>query len=421
MPPIGVSCQEVNGVCQITPPSPTISTCTDSDGGMNPYVKGTVTYQGQTYTDTCVAANTLKEYYCDNGIKQEHLSTCQNGYTCQDGACVATDTSLQVQILKPATGEVLTANAPYEIKWSLINPTSNEIQTEDRIRILFDQSGNFTNWTTVVSDLPLTQTSYLWNTPNITCSYCSLRLGVYRPSNGYWVKYAQIPIYLKQITPPSPTISTCTDSDGGMNPYVKGTVTYQGQTYTDTCVAANTLKEYYCDNGIKQEHLSTCQNGYTCQDGACVATDTSLQVQILKPATGEVLTANAPYEIKWSLINPTSNEIQTEDRIRILFDQSGNFTNWTTVVSDLPLTQTSYLWNTPNITCSYCSLRLGVYRPSNGYWVKYAQIPIYLKQITPQIPEPIPLKPISSSSDILMDALNKLSASLMSLMELLKH
>jgi len=223
--------------------------------------------------------------------------------------------------------------------------------------------------------------------------------------------------------PPVPTtiVSGCTDSDGGMNPYVKGTVTYQGQTYTDTCVAADTLKEYYCDNGIKQEHLSTCQNGYTCQDGACVATDTSLQVQILKPATGEVVTANAPYEIKWSLINPTSNEIQTGDRIRILFDQSGNFTNWTTVVSDLPLTQTSYLWNTPNITCYYCSLRLGVYRPSTGYWVKYAQIPIYLKQITPPVPEPIPPEPISSSSDILMDALNKLTASLMSLMELLKH
>ena len=253
--------------------------CTDSDGGRSEYVKGTVTYQGQTYTDTCITSSILKEYICDNNsIEQEYLSTCKNGYTCQDGACVPSATSLQVQILKPATGDVLTANAPYEIKWNLINPTSSDVQNGDRIRIFFDQSANFTNWTTVVSDLPLTQTSYLWNTPNIICYYCSLRLGVYRPSTGYWVKYLQIPVYLKQIA------TACTDSDGGKNPYVKGTVTYNGQTHTDFCPmiipsgipSTTEVYEFYCENGIMKEGPITCPTGTSCQNGACVPNQTSL-------------------------------------------------------------------------------------------------------------------------------------------------
>jgi hypothetical protein len=64
-------------------------------------VKGTVTYNGQTYTDSCAYCTgaclpgipctpncyAVVEYYCENGVMKQETHTCGSGYTCQDGAC----------------------------------------------------------------------------------------------------------------------------------------------------------------------------------------------------------------------------------------------------------------------------------------------------------------------------------------------
>ena len=139
-PPVGVVCQEVNGVCTTVPTGTKYScqtvvgtiptnnystcipdfngtfnsleecqkvcgqtTCTDSDGGNNIYTKGTVTYNGATYTDECAyctgacppppqpcppsTCGAVKEYYCQNGVMQNTTTVCPSGFTCQDGAC----------------------------------------------------------------------------------------------------------------------------------------------------------------------------------------------------------------------------------------------------------------------------------------------------------------------------------------------
>jgi hypothetical protein len=156
-PPLGVECKEVNGVCTkvplvppTTPPTTIVptkyscmtavgtiisnwystcipdpngtfnsleecqkvcgatSSCTDSDGGRNYYVKGTVTYNGQTYTDSCayctgaclpgipctVNCYAVVEYYCENGVMKQETHLCGSGYTCQDGACKPAQTSM---------------------------------------------------------------------------------------------------------------------------------------------------------------------------------------------------------------------------------------------------------------------------------------------------------------------------------------
>ena len=78
-PPLGVECKEVNGVCTKVPK------CTDSDGGKNYNVKGTVTYNGKTYTDQCIGSPTvLREYYCENNEVKYIDYSCPR---CQDGAC----------------------------------------------------------------------------------------------------------------------------------------------------------------------------------------------------------------------------------------------------------------------------------------------------------------------------------------------
>ena len=66
----------------------------------------------------------------------------------------------------------------------------------------------------------------------------------------------------------SPAINnTCTDSDGGINYYVKGITTYVGNV-TDFCTSNNSLREYYCvTNGIESVN-TTCS--YGCINGACL-------------------------------------------------------------------------------------------------------------------------------------------------------
>ncbi len=67
--------------------------CTDSDGGRNNNVQGTVVFSkgpnyGYTATDSCQTGNNsvLIEQYCENNIGKTEFITCQNG--CQNGACL---------------------------------------------------------------------------------------------------------------------------------------------------------------------------------------------------------------------------------------------------------------------------------------------------------------------------------------------
>ena len=79
------------GECK-TPTNNYYSFCSDSDGGYNSDIKGTVTYkdsQGveKTATDVCIG-NSIMEAICDyNGFAYNGKTfTCPNG--CSDGACV---------------------------------------------------------------------------------------------------------------------------------------------------------------------------------------------------------------------------------------------------------------------------------------------------------------------------------------------
>ncbi|MEM4240156.1 MAG: hypothetical protein QXM31_02560 [Candidatus Woesearchaeota archaeon] len=70
--------------------------CTDTErGDINVYHKGTVTYAGGEFTDTCAdnlnnavagAGPKLIEYYCKGGAMFTKTMRCVNG--CVNGACV---------------------------------------------------------------------------------------------------------------------------------------------------------------------------------------------------------------------------------------------------------------------------------------------------------------------------------------------
>jgi hypothetical protein len=71
---------------------------------------------------------------------------------------------------------------------------------------------------------------------------------------------------------PEPSTLSCTDSDGGLNYYVKGTVKDKTLTaFVDTCESNGELVEYTCNSdGTVFATITPCPSGYICSNGACV-------------------------------------------------------------------------------------------------------------------------------------------------------
>lgn len=67
---------------------------------------------------------------------------------------------------------------------------------------------------------------------------------------------------------PSPVPVSCTDSDGGRDYYIKGTVVYGGTSVEDYCTDTNlSLHEKFCGAEGPQEEVYRCR--YGCTEGAC--------------------------------------------------------------------------------------------------------------------------------------------------------
>jgi len=189
-------------------------------------------------------------------VVKNEIFTCPSGYTCQDGAC------------KPSTSQQcvinsFTANPPV-LTWDSSSPS-------------------FSNSVTLS-----------WNTSN--CSSCHVANG----SVGYWPTNNSNNVTLYNVkdttiftleclgqnntTTKQLTVNVvqtqipCTDSDGGMNIYVKGhTIGYNPQAEAnyrnvdiwDKCYNDRSVYEYGCRDGYFNSGLYDCPSGSTCQDGAC--------------------------------------------------------------------------------------------------------------------------------------------------------
>ncbi len=215
----------LDGAC--LPPN----SCTDSDGGVDLLTPGFVTQVNingtQNFTDSCGPLNYLTEYYCISNTSSafSHSAHCSHG--CHEGAClpspVCTDTD------------------------GGINQNVSGVITVD--------NGTGTNYTSVDTCFGSTLLeNYCHNntyaqTTQITCEQgCQFGVCLNNP--------------------------TCTDSDGGINEDVFGTVTLDTGTgavhqANDTCISSLLIREYSCS--ISQTIVSmttTCQNG--CQGGVCL-------------------------------------------------------------------------------------------------------------------------------------------------------
>lgn len=210
--PVGTACE--NGVC-------TAIRCSDSDGGYNDLLKGTVTKGSDTFTDYCNNTRTVVEYSC--GTTNQVLSAsvdCTAGYACSDGAC--------------ARGETCTdTDGGYDIY----------------------ERGTLTKDSTAYTDY-CTDT---YSVKEYSCSGTSLVETNVACGTGYTCSNGAC------------AAEVCADSDGGRVKGTFGRVTRGISTWDDYCYDDNTVNEYYCEAGGVVSARLSCDSGEVCSGGVCRA------------------------------------------------------------------------------------------------------------------------------------------------------
>ncbi|RME55234.1 hypothetical protein D6777_01170 [Candidatus Woesearchaeota archaeon] len=198
------------------------NSCLDKDAGNDAQaVRGAVSVNNMEYLDTCTK-NGLLEATCgelDNIVYE--LYPC---YECNDGAC--TDTEIQPVELGEDCLDMDSGLDFYTASEAKTSGYSFEDYCEDGKTIV--------EFACMEDNLVVVKEK---------CSKCE---------NGKCISPEEI----------------CVDSDEGNN-FVKGELSYQGESYTDLCVDSTSLVEYLCKDGKADKELVECSSG--CKDGACVS------------------------------------------------------------------------------------------------------------------------------------------------------
>lgn len=63
---------------------------------------------------------------------------------------------------------------------------------------------------------------------------------------------------------------SCNDTETGKGLAMNGTVTDNAGTYSDSCSDADTVTEYFCDNGTARSEEMDCPPGQECKAGSCI-------------------------------------------------------------------------------------------------------------------------------------------------------
>ena len=260
-------------------------TCTDTDGGINYYVRGqAILSTGANLIDNCptnspyTPGKTLLEAYCVNQspyvVYQQY--DCPNG--CANGVCLNEPGKPDLKIDK--------------INYYLDDSTNpKKLYYQVTVKNIGTASANFeTN----------VQTPQLSNFNSNTCSYLNPGEACIATGYGYNGLGGTIPdgyYDINAFVDPKSLVdelnesnnqatirvilntsgnAKCSDSDGGINYFLKGCASVCSYTSTgggcglvcDTC-SGNTLTETYCESNQGKTIKYECPSGYTCSEGAC--------------------------------------------------------------------------------------------------------------------------------------------------------
>gem|GEM_PF-659038 len=208
--PSGYLC--LQGACAVAP-------CEDSDLGLKPQEKGTVTSGEESETDTCESETQLKEYICSNGAISYEVVDCPANQHCVDGACTE-----------------------YECVDSDDGQEEGELGT--------------------TSKGTASQTDECYSATTVKEYYCE----------GGIIKSKNIACGSDEECVDGVCVEkeTCVDTDGGEDKFTVGTTSYEETSYTDGCYSEATVLEYYCDGTQIKTKTLVCGVGYECVAGRCV-------------------------------------------------------------------------------------------------------------------------------------------------------
>lgn len=191
--------------------------CDDPDG-RDIFNAGGVFSDGKTYTDVCVDRTAVKEYYCEDGSANHVEVSCPPGYACASGKCAESPCTDSDGGSKP------------DVKGTVV-------------------SGSDTN-TDSCKDAG-TVTEYYCDGGSAKSKSMECASGS-RCLDGACVE------------------GSCSDTDGGDDQYVAGSVTKADISQADKCLSPTKLTEYYCEGNDVRSKAVTCESGFECKDGACL-------------------------------------------------------------------------------------------------------------------------------------------------------
>ena len=322
-------------------------TCIDKDNGLNYYSKAQVINSSFTLFDVCSNSNNLNEAYCgDLGYIAVQNYACPNG--CLNGACLQQNTSLQrvdgcyllSDSLKSSdlfkdgqdsNGDKVYYNEGDKIFksgyavvddgnggsiWELISiyndtssATGSEIRFYNKITTQWRVSKT-TNWGTGTIDFGVKNYIFIFRDNKNAENDEHVVLDFLHTSATQYMSFDSCVI---------PT-QTCTDSDGGINYYVKGEVNDTNQNGIDECLLSNGwgytsiescsgdncyVHEYYCqEDSTMNAVINICSNG--CYDGACLESNNTqinktcldLVAQVKNPTSFE--NNGVKYDLNWN-------------------------------------------------------------------------------------------------------------------------
>ncbi len=208
------------------------SSCTDSDEGLFPYDFGYVVQivgnLSSHSKDYCINGNLLKENYCNLTVPGFEYFNCS--YGCENGACL------------------------------LLNNSDFCSDSDDGLNygvygiVNYFMNGNYGSMLDNCSGNDYLQEAYCIE--NITPSY-----DYHFCENGCFAGVC--------MEENNTNLTFCTDSDGGINPFVFGVIDSSSWNTSDFCYSSILLNEFYCqaDNSVEFEMIP-CENG--CLNGTCI-------------------------------------------------------------------------------------------------------------------------------------------------------
>jgi hypothetical protein len=225
----GMNCQA--GICrnvttQNNSTTPPVQTGCVGPNQPNITVSSHATFNGVTYSDSCVDYRTVKDYYCQNGVLRNQNENCPAGQGCVNGACAelqsyCRDTDGGIETL--TKGKTSVSRGPIR---------SGDVEDE-------------------CLDSATIREQYCLE--NGSAAYTDVSCG-----NG------------RKCDEGRCTRSACTETDDGKNYYQRGTTTSNDILHTDQCTSERDLLEYFCEGDNYAEFEYHCTDGKICQDGACV-------------------------------------------------------------------------------------------------------------------------------------------------------